>query len=581
MSLWLVPVLMSAAGLAWLETRRPDRSHLGSRVACVLSAIGALIVLVASRSARGPVTLLTPGAPPSARSRGSIMLDEAQSIAALGRQPAPLLLAGWGLLAHEWPDSATPIRSFDRAPLPQGVVRLETPSEVGVGERLVVRGSVNLGRKGYAELVLEDPAGPRDSVRVTCDSREFELSDRPKAPGALAYRLRLRRPGHADVAETLGVAVHRAPMPSVLVLDASPSFETGALKRWLAERGARVTVRTAISRDRYRTEGLNGSPTSIGGLTAGVLGKFDAVLADGGSLAALSGGERSVLERQVRERGLGLLVTADAPWLLGRAPGGVMSGFALEAIEVATASPKDRGDRRVARPVLPEAPRQSRTGIEAEAASLRPAASEPVIRDELGRAVAGWRHVGIGRVGITLLRSPSRWLLEGEPELYAAYWFGLLRAVTRDTATRVLVGADGPLRADHPVTLTLSLADAPDSAATPVALVKAPDGEVDTLAMAQDAFDPARFTGKYWPRSAGWHSVVLRGGRAVPFRVTQPGEWMGVEASARLSASLPRIAEGPSPALSSTRALRWVGPLAFLVLLFSLAWLWIEGRRSA
>jgi hypothetical protein len=578
MNLWLIPVLLSAAGIVWLETRRPNRSHLASRVTCVLLALAALIALLASRTARGPVTLLTPGAPSSARSRGTLDLDQAQSIAALSRERATLRLAGWGLLAHEWPDSMAPVSEFDRSPMPEGIIRVDAPLEVGVGERLVVRGSVNLDQGQSAELVLEDPAGSRDSARVTCDSGEFALSDRPKAPGAVAYRLRLRRSGHPEVAETLGVAVHKAPMPAVLILDASPSFETGALKRWLAERGARITVRTAISRERYRTEGINGSPARVEALTGAVLGKFDAVLADGGSLAALGGGERSVLERQIRERGLGLLVTADAPWLLSRAPGGMLSGFALDPIEVATAGPRDKGDRRVARPVLPEAPRQSRTGIEAEAASLKPATGEPVIRDELGRTVASWRHAGIGRVGVTLLRSPSRWLLEGEPELYAAYWFALLRSVTRDTATRVLVGADGPLRADHPVTLTLDLADAPDSADAPMVVMKAPDGRLDTLALAQDAFDPARFTGRYWPRTAGWHSAILRGGRTVPFRVTQAGEWTGVEAAARLSASLSRIREAGSPA--ATHGLRFLGPVAFLVLLLSLTWLWIEGRRA-
>jgi hypothetical protein len=580
-SAWLVPVILAAAGLVWLETRRPNRSHLASRVACVVIAAGALVLLLALRTDRGPVTLLTPGAPITARSRGSVALEEAQSLADLGERHPSVRLAGWGLLAHEWPDSAPPISGFDRTPLPDGIVRIDAPTEVGAGERLVVRGSVSLDRKDAAEVVLEDPSGPCDSARVTGDQGEFELSDRPRVPGAAAYRLQLRRAGHPERAETLGVAVRQLPMPSILVLDASPSFETGALKRWLAERGAGVTVRTAISRDRFRTEGLNRSPSDMGRLTAGGLGRFDAVLADGGSIAALGSGERETLEREIRVRGLGLLITADGPSLLGQAPGGVLSGFTLEPIEVASVGPKGRGDRRVARPVLPEAPRQSRTGIDADAASLKLATAEPVIRDELGRVVSGWRRAGVGRVGVTLLRSPSRWLLEGEPELYAAYWYAMLRAVTRDTTTKVLVSAEGPLRADHPVTITLDFANPPESAESPVAVVKGPDGRCDSLALAQDPFDPARYSGRYWPRSAGWHSVALRGDRRIPFRVTHPGEWMGVEASARLTATLPRIASAMAEAGIGTPARAWLGPLAFVVLLLSLVWLWIEARQTA
>lgn len=579
MSIWLVPVLLACAGLVWLELRRPNRRHLVSRVAAVLVAVAALVALLAVRRARDVVTLLTPGAPLSARSRTAVGLEQAQSLGGLAGQRL-VRLAGWGLLPHEWPDSTPPLAGFDRAPLPDGLVRIDAPTEVGVGARLVVRGTAVPGSGEPGMVILEDPAGPRDSAAVSAADGEFELEDRPRAAGAAEYRLRLRVPGQPEQVETLAVAVRVTPMPATLVLDASPSFETAALKRWLAERGARVTVRTAISRDRYRTEGLNQSADVVGALTAQVLNRFDLVLADGGSLAGLGPSERAALERQVKERGLGLLITADLPSVIARCGCGVAAGFALDPIAVATIGPRDKGDRRIARPVLPGAPRQSRTGLEADAASLKPGSAESLVQDEVGRVIAGWRRAGRGRVAATLLRTPSRWLLEGETDLYAAYWYTMLQAVTRDTTTRVTVSAEGPLRPDHPVTIALTLADPPPPAGFPTAVVVSPAGATDTLALAQDPFDPSRFTGRYWPRAAGWHRVGLGNDRVIPFRVTAPGEWVALEAGARLAATAPRIAPPTLASAMGTRARRWLAPLAFALLVLSLTWLWIEGRRA-
>lgn len=574
MTAWLGVITLVAAGLAWLEYRRPNRANLVSRMAAVLASVAAIIVLLNSSSGTGRVTLLTPGAPLAAHSREAVSLEQVQSIAGLALRQPVIRLAGWGLLPHEWPDETPSLAGFEPALLPYGFTQLDAPTETGVGERMVVRGAATLPRDDSGWVILEDPAAARDSMLVTGTSGEFALSDRPRAPGAIPYRLRLRSPGAPEVAETLGVAVRNVTLPSVLILDASPSFETGYLKRWLGERGASVVIRTAISRGKYRTERLNGARGNVELLTAAVLERYQAVLADGGSISALSTVERSALERAVRERGLGLLITADAPALLARGNCGLMNGFALDAISSsASLGAGDQSDRRVARPVLKDGPRQSRTGIEVEAATIRTAGITSLVNDEVGRMAAGWRKAGAGRIGLTLLRAPSRWVLEGEPDLFAAYWHAMLRAVARDTTTRVLVSADGPVRTDHPVFVTLeTMGD------SPVSIVVAPTGETDTIPLAQDPFDPSRWSGRYWPKATGWHRLKLSGGRTIPFRVSNAREWIGLEASARLAATTPRVARAAKRGTPRDLARTWLGPLAFAALVLALSWLWIESR---
>jgi hypothetical protein len=574
MTIWVPLFLALAAGFAWLEYQRPNRSHLLLRVLAAAIAVAALAVLVLVPRGGGTVIVLTPGAPLASHSRQAVSLDQVQSLAAVERRAATIRLAGWGLLPHEWPDGVRALAGFERADLPFGIVRLDSPTEVGVGEPLPVRGRVNLAGEDSAWVLLEDPSGPRDSARVAGDSSGFTLMDRPRAPGAAPYRLRIRSAHHLESAETLGVAVQPEVLPSLLILDGSPSFETGFLKRWLGERGARVAIRTAISRDRFRTETLNGATGEIGGLTEALLARYDAVLADGETIAGLSPEERKVLDDQVRSAGLGLLITADAPWLVARRSCGLLNGYLLDPIEAAG----DKRDRRVSRPTVRNGARRSRTGIETETVSLKPAGIEPLVHDEVGRVMAAWRRAGGGRVALTLLRTPSRWLLEGEPDQYASYWYAMIRAVARDTTTRVFIGAEGPVRPDHPVLLSLATRGSErDRNRTPKVSVRSPEGSSDAVALAQDPFDPARWSGRYWPRTTGWHRLELAGSRAIPFRVGRNSEWVGLEASARLAATVPRI----QPAESSSDGARgWQTPLAFFLLVGALGLLWTESRLT-
>jgi hypothetical protein len=117
-----------------------------------------------------------------------------------------------------------------------------------------------------------------------------------------------------------------------------------------------------------------------------------------------------------------------------------------------------------------------------------------------------------------------------------------------------------------------------EQAGSPVVAVIAPSGVTDTIPLAQDPFDPRAWTGRYWPREAGWHELRLRGGRRVPFRVTHAGEWLGLEASARLAASSPRRGVlSPEPVMSVSQA--WLRGLSFLLMLLVLSALWTENRR--
>jgi hypothetical protein len=325
----------------------------------------------------------------------------------------------------------------------------------------------------------------------------------------------------------------------VLVLDGSPSFETSSLKRWLGREAARVTVRTAISRDRYRVESVNGAELKTELITGSLLKCYDLVVADQAGLADLSAGEKRSLRQSIESAGLGLLIVAGP------------DGQRADLSDFATAA--SNSDARLSRISWSGAPR-SRIGVETEDRHfLKQAGVEELAWDDRDRLMAVRRRLGAGWVGSTLVRTPSRWLIESETQRFGSYWSLLLGAVARDTSVRAALTGDARRYADQTLELSLWSRSSP----TDVAIL-APDGTVDTLPLARDPFNPSRWTSRYWPRAAGWHTLLL------PDRQT----------AFLVRPSLPAAASWI--AASETG---WRRGFAFLVLLVALTGLWVEARQ--
>ncbi len=429
----------------------------------------------------------------------------------------------------------------DQAPL----AALDLPDEVTLGEPIPVRGRARVPDSGW--VILESPDGGRDSSLVSAAAPWFQLAARPRASGGAVYRLALRGSSGDVFADSFGVSVRPDRPPTLLVLDGSPSFETAYLKRWLAARGGRLTVRTAFTRGRNRMERLNGAPAADGPLTPALLGGFDAVLADSAALAALSPAERRALTDAIEGDGLGLLLTSGTPTAV------LFVAFAPFVVDSSRAG--DHDEARTSRLTWPHIPRRSRTGIEVAGTTLRPRPGlSPLVSDQAGGWLAARRNAGAGRVAVTLVRTPSRWVLEGEQDLFAGYWDRLISAVARDTATRASIEGGAAPRVDRRLQVSL-IASAPPEAVS----IAAPDGTLEPIALARDPVETRRWTGAWWPREAGWHALRL-GARELPFLV--------------LEAPAAAVTETPGAPPS-----QWLQVVAFLVLLAALTGLWLESRR--
>ncbi len=555
----LVLAAGSLAGLFLSQRARPG----GAAATIVVATPGAQPALVRhmADSARAPVYVL-PRAGDAHRFGGGA--EAAPDIAwILRRSPGTrhIVVVGWGLDDPELEQLGD--RSIrlaagrpGTASLPAGIATVRWSGSVPVGGALTVRGTTT-GLPPGAVVRLSGPGAVTDSARIAADST-FVLSVRPAAEGRFEYVI-LPAPGspHA-VPDTLGVVVTHARPPSLLILDASPSFESRYLEDWLRRRGGSLALRTEISRDRYHTRFLNRPAADLSRLSPGLLQEFDLLLLDARTLRSLPVGEQRVLTAAANA-GLGIMLVADA-----QSPPSteLLAGFPLSPVGGGVRSGRVKW-----------ATESGRTRVDLAPLQLAANHETPVlVTDSAGAAVVAWRRRGAGAVGVSLVLTPSRWQLGGEHELFADYWSRLIGALARPPQVRWEVSQ--PPRVDAPMQIIRSGADS--GAAV---IVESPEGNRDSLYLAQDPLTATRWEGSYWPRVAGWHRVI--GTSSAPgFYVT--GGWTALDAAARRRATLER-AGGPAGADSGRApgpARRTPDLVLFALFLTSVAVLWSERRPA-
>ena len=311
---------------------------------------------------------------------------------------------------------------------------LRCPRELPLGAPLELQGHVDgLPPGETAALTLVGPDGSTTEAATSPAGRDGSAAFTIRAPapptvGRFDWRLRLTRGGTPD--DPLGVAVVRPALPRVLVLEATPRFDTSALRRWFEEAGGTLAARTQIGKDLYRffgPAGNGGAPREFTAIDGPLLAGYDLVLADGRSLLALKDPERAALAAAISDGGLGVLTLADdavLPAAGAAAPGATKSPAA--ALLPWTLRPVNGGPG-VDDPAAENADRSVRLrwpgmtlpmNAPAEAApweiALQPT-QIALIRDDQGRAVAAAAPQGQGNLALTLVRETGRWNRAADP----------------------------------------------------------------------------------------------------------------------------------------------------------------------
>lgn len=532
--------LQAIAGLALYFTLFPPAVEHEAQ--SLLVATAGTTAAQSSKHGRGAKLLALPEAP---------MLADVERIpdlaTALRRLPPDtrLRVLGAGLVQRDIDAARGRALAFDPLPLPHGFIEVSTPSQVTVGTRWSASGAIN----GITDATVEmlDPSGAVVMRGLTDWQGRFTLGSSAPTPGRMRYALRVRdAKGRAIESIAVDVQAVEGSKPRVLVLAGGPGPELKYLRRWAMDAG--VQLRTQVS--------LGGGLRLVDApvaFNAATLQGFDLLVLDERAWRDLGESRRGALRAAIAN-GLGVLLRITGP-LSGSDISQLGDfGFDVKADNApTTVTLAGAGDDM---PSLVRQPVRVTSGD-----------THALLSDASGNALAVWRNLGRGRVGLWWLGDSFRLVLSGHASRHGRAWSDAFTTLARANAAPAprLVGEDPRIQQ------RLVLCGLRDGATA-----VGPRGEATRLLI--DAAGASKDCAAYWPSSTGWYRV--RNGEAtMDWVVRDDDEAPGVLARRLRDQTIALVAIDAAASSRSTiqrPGPRWPWFVAWL-LASGLGW-WLERR---
>ncbi|GGW85896.1 hypothetical protein [Salegentibacter mishustinae] len=365
-----------------------------------------------------------------------------------------------------------------------GIVKLNYNHKNRVGNNLQVQGRF-LKPKFGNRLVLEDAGGTAmDSIVFTSEeNKNFKLETELKVDGNYIFNLTEKDSlGEILGRDALPVIVNKEEVLRILILNSYPTFELKYLKNFLAESGHELLVKNRITTGRFKFEFFNTENTNLGRLDEETLEDFDLLISDTGALRNLSSSETSALQNSIWETGLGLFLLGEANTLNSV---GDFSVFELERVS-GTETEIDN---------LPE------VSIAKQPFQLKKEFGLEEIHNSNSSILSGYKRIGQGRIGTTLLENTWQLQLEGRQEAYQKIWSQLLEQISKRTSVTASWKAKNDFAfKDQAFELQLR---------TSVENPRVRDENDYLIPLKQDLNNSELWTGKTYPQKTGWQKLKI------------------------------------------------------------------------
>lgn len=448
--------------------------------------------------------------------------------------------------------------------LPAGVLSASWPQRITLGEEVQVQGKFTAPGNATT-LYLQAAGGRRDSVEIKKGIKQnFALRFIPKTSGQFVFALQWKGEEDSVHQEAIPIMVQEPRLLNVLLLSSAPSFEVKFLKNALAQQGHGVAVRSQVSKGIYQTELVNLSGLNLNRLSEPLLQKFDVVLLDGATLQGLSGQEKQVLQKAVRQQGLGIMTSfsENSPKRVPFFAEGVLRQISQK--QARNAPVQWTGQTKG--PVL--------------------AVSGKVLQPQEGQQALAWEknpqqalvvhyRKGLGQVGVSLVSETFPLALEGKENLYQHFWANVLTTLAKPIQENSITQEPAMARVHQPLLVEASAGNVMGKKA-----MSAASGKTLDLVSAQGSLLPGRQVFTIWPQEKGWHSLALKEGNASLYVYPQTSR-QTQQLQNRQKATLAATAQ----TLGKPHAMKDVTrPEAFplwpfgLGLLLALGFLWLEEK---
>jgi hypothetical protein len=574
----IIICILLAIGLIWQEAKRANKHWLVWRIVAIVIACAALACIASpltyqreiNKADEHKLILLTAGFDADSltnKNAKTFTFDEAVK----NNYPQAQLITpdelnkidqlhvyGYGLSDYELQQLNNRPLVFHPAKISAGVTSISYNSKLKAGETLHIQGSYHNPLEKKVKLVLRGLNTGADSITIQPNAQTtFELTTVPKASGRVVYTLLADN----DTQGSLPVQIGPVKPLKVLMLSASPDFESKFLKNWLSENGYSVAVRSAISKDKFNTEFINIAQFPLDRLSPSTLNKFDVVIGDLSVLNALSGAESAALKQEVADNGLGIIVKADSAakssWL--------QRGFAVD---------RPSGKEPVPSVLIINGKKSSAKLSSGSAYISYQNGTQPLVTNAQNHILANSTISGSGKIVFTTLGNTFSWVLAGDKADYATLWSVLISKAARksnDVANEISVFAIPFV--NEPISLHLT-----NNRQLPINI------NGDNIASSQNLGVPFEWNALYWPSTEGWQSVSRN--KEVSWWYTYPKtDWTVIQASVKIAVTK-RHGDKYAKPIIVTKQIQGLVQIDtpkiyfYILLLAACTFLWIETKFS-
>ncbi|MCP4884726.1 MAG: hypothetical protein GY908_13155, partial [Flavobacteriales bacterium] len=466
-----------------------------------------------------------------------------------------VFLLGQGLQSYDlWQLDDVNVQLLARSQ-PSGLSRLNYNYENTVGTDLVVKGEYLKASEGQQLLLTGPGDSALDSVQLkSSESQNFKLKTALPVSGKYVYHLIEKDSlGNVVSKDPLAVNIKAKNKLHILIINQFPSFETKYLKNFLAETGHELSVRSQVSKDRFKYEFFNSKQKGRIDINQKSLNEIDLLIIDLNSLKQLSKRNRQLMRKVVSEQGLGLFIQADENVYSSRISLLEFNFLKQSTQEVSLMSSPESS--------LSKYPFVFKDDLLLESVQL---SNEGI--------VTAYKRLGAGRVGTTVLQNTYELFLDGKISVYNSLWSKTLSMISKRRSMGTAWKSD-VMFAFQDAPLEFEITTAKENP-----IVKSISGF--SIPMAQDINMKDHWKGTTYPRKEGWNKLLMNHDSTAvfDFYVHDTSHWTSL-VTAKTIIENKRYFQRKEGIVETKSYRKPIQPWwFFLMFLLSMSYLWLEPK---
>ncbi len=482
---------------------------------------------------------------------------------------APLFVLGDGIRPFDfWQFDSVPALYLG-SDTPKGIVVLKYNREITIGEELLVSGRFNAPANGHHlvltalgdtgldsvafDSVVSDPV-----VMRTSQQTDFSLSTEMKVEGSYIYSLIEKdSTGNTILSESLPVTVSPKTSLKILLVNSFPTFESKYLKNYLAEMSHELTVRSRLTKGKYKFEYFNTGNTPVYTFSRKQLEDFDVLIIDSDSYVNLSEKSKNALIEAMEKDGLGVFIQPNHRFFYAPKRTLKFDFVNDESTETSLQKwPKLKADKYPFhfKPAL---------GLE------KIHGDEEKIHDDNKAILTAYRRTEKGRVGTSTIQNTYKWILGGHSTAYQEFWSGIIGQLSKSEEVSTTWSEKNELAfRDMPYTFDLRTTfDRPE--------IVGPHG--NEIPIEQHPDIPELWTGTVYPQKAGWNELWIRNDSTSTHRffVMDSSSYQALTRY-QIQLANKRVFDGASSITQKRSVPKQISSIwFFFVFLTAMGWLWL------